>query len=349
MRRWRRSPIGLQPRRGMTLVELLVTVSILMLLLVVALPALTPSAESRRIREAVRQMNVFFGAARAQAMQSGRPVGVALERLRGQPQACLTLYQVEVPAPYAGELLTSVARLTYRSSNQYVAQFNMSISGFSAKVSVGDLVRLNHQGPLYSVTAVAGSTAAIELDIRDRKLFPWPTSGQSSAVSFEFYRQPIRSAVAPMVLPAGVAIDLQASGIDSDRNYYGWFTPTPAELGSTSPNPVVLMFSPSGSLDRVYFSRATASRGYEVLREPIYLLVGRRDRITVSQNVTASTSVEEYPNWFDPSSLWLMVSPQTGIVSAKENYRVPVASGSFTTGCSIARQLARQAQTIGGR
>jgi hypothetical protein len=169
-------------------------------------------------------------------------------------------------------------------------------------------------------------------------------------VTYQFYRQPIRSAVAPLVLPASVAIDLQASGTDSSPAY---FSPASNDFNTNQrPSAVILMFSPAGSLDRVYFSRATASRGYEVIREPVFLLVGRGDRIMVTQDVTTTTRPEEYPNWFDPASLWLTISPQTAIASAKENYSVslnPTSNGRFTNGIFLARSLARQAQTIGGR
>ena len=87
-----------------------------------------------------------------------------------------------------------------------------------------------------------------------------------------------------------------------------------------------------------------------MIREPLYLLVGRRDRIQVPQNVTAGTLESQQPNWFSPESIWLTVSPLTGIVSAKENFRVPVSMGvRNAANLSFARTLARQAQTLGGR
>lgn len=344
-------------RRGLTLVELLVTVSILMMLVVVALPAMTPTNESRRVREAVRQLNVFFSAARAQAMQTGRPVGVLLDRLPGQGRAAAKAFQVEVPPAYSGETIDAKVQLSYdtRASNSYYAVFNVTdiSSGLDTKkISVGDQVQFNNQGPFYVVTRLQGGIQA-QLDVRDRKTFPWPLTGLSPRVSYRFFRQPIHSAVTPLELPSAVAIDLQSSGVDDtanppNRSYL--FSPTAADVSSLSPTPVVFMFSPSGGLDRVYYNGSTT--GY-MLREPVFLLVGRRDRIMVPQDVTAATPENQIPNWYDPTSIWFTISPLTGVVGAKENFStvnmISLGYGTRNRGISLVRTLARQTQTMGGR
>lgn len=340
------SPARLHPRRGMTLVELLVTVSILMLLVVVALPAMTPSGESRRVREAVRQLNVFFSAARAQAMLTGRPAGVQIDRLPGLGQASTVAYQVEVPPAYSGDTLNSTVRLTLAGSNATAVTFNVSGTIDTTKMLPGDQMQFNNQGPLYTVISV--TPLRVQMDVRDRRTWPWPSSGNSPAVPFKVYRQPIQSPVAPLELPATVAIDLQSSGTDT---YWNLFTPINADVSVTSPTPVTFMFSPSGSLDRVYFrSNYTGGDTYRSIREPVYLLVGRRDRVQATQSVTTATPENQYPNWFDPGSVWLTISPLTGIVAAKENFRVPLANGTWNaSNLSLARTFARQAETMGGR
>jgi type II secretory pathway pseudopilin PulG len=342
------SPHGVHSRRGLTLVELLVTVSIMMLLVVVALPSMTPSSESRRVREAARQLNVFFGAARAQAMLTGRPVGVMLARNTGLGLASGTLFQVEVPPAYSGETINSTARMSYVRTSGIYAYFNMSVIGTldTSKIAAGDQVQLNNQGPLYTVAAEPSRTGAnaisLTLDIRDRRTYPWPSSGTSPAVPYKFYRQPVTSSATPLELPSVVSLDLQSSGTDSDPSL---FTPITSDVNSTSPSPIIIMFSPSGAMDRVYFNNSP-----RMIREPLYLLIGRRDRVQVAQDVTAATLENQQPNWFSPTSIWMTVSPLTGIVSAKENFRVPVNYGTRNkSNLSLARTFARQAQTMGGR
>jgi len=340
-------------RRGFTLIELLVTIGILMLLVVVALPAMTPSSESRRVREAARQLNVFFGAARAQAMQTGRPVGVRLERMLGLAQAAAIAYQVEVPPAYSGETTSSTVRVTYlpSGSSSTTAIFNVTPIGTldTTKIAVGDLAQFNNQSLTYTVSSV--SPLRVSLDVRDRKTYPWPSSGTPPPVPYKFFRQPIPTAAAPLELPSVVAIDLQSSGTES---YPFLFTPTSTDISKTRvtdpPSPITIMFSPSGELDRVYCSSPYIRETSRVFRETLYLLVGRRDRIQVSQDVNAATPVDQYPNWFDPTSIWMTISPITGISSAKENFRVLVAYGTRNaTNLSTARTLARQAETLGGR
>lgn len=68
---------SLQPLpRGLTLIELLVTIVILVTLLAGVLPAISPNNEARKIREAARQLTSLFAQAQAQAARDGRPVGV---------------------------------------------------------------------------------------------------------------------------------------------------------------------------------------------------------------------------------------------------------------------------------
>ena len=74
-------------RRGVTLIELLVVVSIMLIVTVIAVPAMKPALENRKIREAARAVNVYLGSARNHAIELGRPVGVLfIPRLDpGQP------------------------------------------------------------------------------------------------------------------------------------------------------------------------------------------------------------------------------------------------------------------------
>ena len=101
------------PRRaesahGLTLIELLIVMTILVLLVSAAIPVMSPSTDQRRIREASRGLNTFLSGAQARAVRSGRPFGVRLIRLSvstGDPEdraACLELQYVQQPAPYAG-------------------------------------------------------------------------------------------------------------------------------------------------------------------------------------------------------------------------------------------------------
>lgn len=162
-------------RRGLTLIELLVVIAILMLLAAVAIPAMQPALEGRRIREAARPINVYFGSARGRAMESGRPCGVVIRRFDTLPQCSMVLGQAEVPPPYAGDLTTSVIRVqnwtnvvdpnpnTNRTTPPYwpdargdanvVLKVQLRVAGdlSNGLVRRGDLIQINHQGPYYVI------------------------------------------------------------------------------------------------------------------------------------------------------------------------------------------------------
>ena len=59
----------LPKRIGLTLVELLVVIVILTLLVAAVIPVLSPATETRRLREASRQLNSLCTAAQAKAIQ----------------------------------------------------------------------------------------------------------------------------------------------------------------------------------------------------------------------------------------------------------------------------------------
>ena len=86
-------------RRGITLVELLVAISIIAILMAVGARMIDFSVDDRRTVEAGRAITIFFGSARNRAMETGRPCGVMLRRVGGLPQCATVLEQVEVPPP----------------------------------------------------------------------------------------------------------------------------------------------------------------------------------------------------------------------------------------------------------
>ena len=89
-------------RYGLTLVELLVVVVILVLLVGVALPLAQPALNGRDIREASRQINAMFAGAKVRAASTGEPVGVMLVP-DASGERCYSLAYAKVPPPYAGE------------------------------------------------------------------------------------------------------------------------------------------------------------------------------------------------------------------------------------------------------
>ncbi|GAB4133972.1 MAG: hypothetical protein Kow0040_17030 [Thermogutta sp.] len=147
-------------RRGLTLLELLVVVTIMLILLAVMVPRLRPMMEQRRMREAARTVSVFFAAARSRAMETGRPVGVSIERLKIQPDAAVSLRMVEEPPLYAGDVIGArvrVRRLGATNRFQVLFEAPGDVAAMLTQVvpvHIGDLVRFEYQAVPYRVVGL---------------------------------------------------------------------------------------------------------------------------------------------------------------------------------------------------
>ena len=197
------------------------------------------------------------------------------------------------------------------------------------------------------------------LDPRNQSALPWPKANSGSfysplsPFSFTVIRQPVKSAVAPLQLPSGAGIDLAVSGVDNGSTFF-----------SGTQNPIVVMFSPSGSLDSLYIGGTLWKP-----TQAIHLLVGK---LTVSN--------EPDNNYADLKNILVSINPQTGTVSTNPVYP-PYCSASpgpppypndppsspssnfdpanpptinysdnrFLQALFYSRKFAREAQTMGGK
>lgn len=368
--RWGRAILepGRAARRGVTLIELLVVVSIVMLLAAAAVPAMRMASEGRRTREAARALNVYLGAARNRAVEIGRPAGVVIRRMEGVPDAAVVVDQVESPPPYSGDVVGARIRLTPVQPGGDVWNVQFEPAGAGAMwlasnpdpgqpgvVKTGDLLQLNYQGRYYvmqfqgamNIVRLVDASGMVETGGGQQSVV-LPLEVLAQGVPFQVLRTPIRSGAPPLQLPAGAVIDLAFSGFQ-----FGF----PVLINQSQPNwqqtcalnqtffssanlanwPVYILFSPNGSVDRVY---AGALNQPPV--EPIYLLVGRRDR------VPATLAADGVANWMDPAgSLWVTISPQSGMVSVAP-VAVP-ASQELYARLYESREFAHKAIHLGGR
>lgn len=96
--------------RGVTLVELLIVILVMLMVTAITVPAIAPALKGRKIREAARMLDVFVNSAKAKAMAAGHPVGIAF---RPDANGGVTqVFQVEQPPGYTGDYATSTIMVT---------------------------------------------------------------------------------------------------------------------------------------------------------------------------------------------------------------------------------------------
>jgi hypothetical protein len=308
----------------MTLIELLVVVSILLLLALIAIPAVRPGLEGQRTREAARMVNVFVSNARNRAEASGRPYGVEIERLAGLPLASAVLHQVEVPPPYAGDFQDS--RIVIQSSGSVT--FPRLDSPYNpGLIRRGDMLKLNYQGHVWRIESITPDPDQVPDPPQPAPPVPrtWMCSSTTTVaqpttptegVPFQIFRQPVRTSAAPLQLPRGTVVDLTWSGFATPTSRF-----LPAGPGDQSP--VRILFSPNGALWRVW---ATGYPGVPPT-EPVFLLVGRRQEVSLSveealawptQPVTCSAEEPWRNNLKDPGNFWITIQAQTGLATTAD-------------------------------
>jgi prepilin-type N-terminal cleavage/methylation domain-containing protein len=325
-------------RRGVTLVELLVVISILVLLAAATISSVRGTLEERRVREAGRALSVYLGSARNRALETGRPCGIAIQRFGTTAPLnsfAMIVEQVEVPPPYAGDLIGAVAFLSVSNSQPGVsvtlkATFGPPIN--AAMVNVGDTIQFNGQGPPFAVASgenlgqfnkTCSNVTTQPFVLGGGQLTPWMFNQPPNGVPYKIYRRPMKGPASPLQLPSGAVIDLQFSGWDG-----GDF--------STGTNPIVILFSPNGSLDRLYCD--SVPNGVQSISLPIYLLVGKRERV--------GGGADGIFNWQDLHNRWIAMNPQTGLLATAEIY---YTQQTGAPGLAESRTYAKKFQSMGGR
>jgi prepilin-type N-terminal cleavage/methylation domain-containing protein len=371
-------------RRGMTLVELLVVLAIVMMIAAATIPRLRPDIDRARIREAACSIQLYLSSARTLAISTGRSCGVMIEPLAGEPGCSMSLTQIETPLPYGGDTTGSLATIVAAgvpSGGVANCNITLSFSGTPAAPSVAlhphDAIQVGYQGYtlLLSTTAVipagTASTFSAYMDVSHGETPAWLS--QNVTGPYKIWRWPTKSAASALQLPSPAVIDLTWSGNDPvlAADPPTWSVPS-------TPTPVIIMFAADGKVDWIStYSGTTPTWGQQVVT-PIYLLVGRRDEVAnprtwnspsspPSSWQAALTAIPQPPkttsdpmnNVYDLNSLWVSINPATGLIVVTENCALPStgatlnAAGVLTpmpsNNLQDSRYFARQSDAMGGK
>lgn len=171
----------------------------------------------------------------------------------------------------------------------------------------------------------------------------------SAPLPYKILRQAVPSAAPPLQLPAGAAIDLQASGFAKGDVLYkpDWF------VNKTFSDPVRIMFTPEGTIGSMLLPLESSNQNEEpqnaetFITSSLALCVGRRELIPaevlpgrdanepidLAQDLDGLNDEERQArrnkyNWLNLESRWVVVGAQSGSISTVPNAFVnPAADG----------------------
>ena len=316
-------------RRGMTLVELLAVVAIMVILMSLALQIMRPGLKDRKLREASRQINTFFALAKAKAAETGRPHGVAI--LNTGNVASFQLFLAEVPPIFAGNSYTGSESIAILPDSGDGYARTVSLHDAFSLIQDGDLIRFDFKGPLYRLAFQGGTPpasrvpATFDLQPLDLTTNQYPLAN-ASGLRFQVHRQPRASTQNSVTLPTGTVIDLAQSG----------FGESGVQLSATADGShAFILFTPNGAVDYSFAPPAVRNA-----RATIHLLVGRIDKTPALEPDFSKQ------NLTDPTAQWVSIGDLTGTVTTAEN----VVPGDLSVmNVAMGRSIAQSKQTMGGR
>ncbi|MCH5375976.1 MAG: hypothetical protein JJ992_18560, partial [Planctomycetes bacterium] len=213
-------------------------------------------------------------------------------------------------------------------------------ASFRNLVELGDSIKFDFKGPEYSIIAIdLTALPLVTITIEGETFQPAPPTGD---VKYQVFRMPQKSSATPLEFSAGAVVDLSNSGVGLSGMEF-----------ASATTPIVIMFSPSGSVDRIL------GQGMPVIPPAtIHLLVGSvGDMMELgdwSPNNTESTipavqrlAVDYSRNLDNPANLWVSISHQTGSVVTVGN--AWLANTDLATSLAAAREFAQRGQAEGGR
>jgi len=376
--------------RGLTLIELMVVIVILMTLVGGVIPILSPNNDARKIREASRGLQTYILQAQARAARTGRSAGIAFIETSPGSGVALEVFQIETPPPFAGFSSSSSARFR-RNPNQdnYTIELGEGYSLFDDNVGhvpprfakPGDLIEVgNHlfilkrgneweqgdDGVLYFVDTNKFTDAWI-VGEQDRP-FPRDESdpNRSSTSRYRIVRQPVNTSESPYTLPAGVAIDMHASGTEGGAEATLFARPKNSSSVSTSDRTKIknsikqvgIMFTPTGAIESVHYGngwvygRNATGKSVDIPitdASRVFLLLGRVENVLDEdamspENGQLTTAMNQQDsdeqlaekqaqvNWMNLDSRWIVCDARSGRSIVTENAFVDARKEQYSVG-----------------
>ena len=325
-------------RSGMTLLELLVAIAILVIIAAILVPQLRFASADRNIREASRLVASTFAQASQRAINDG-VAGVLIERNpniiernpnitdedTGVAYAATSMFLMRRIPRYVGENPDAVAT---RMSDTLVSIVTPLEQAALGTIRVGDQISFGNQSQLrFLINDIAESGANLNLTLAPSP-FGAPPNDPSK---FVIYRQPRRLASSRVDLPTGYLVDLRLSGELNASNTSFFALDT-----SATPESVTYLFNGRGNIDRFFYTDGGGARLNQFPTQPAYLMVREfnpEENGETIQNVLNSDL-----------SMWVTVELTTGAANVIPGVAVDLDNTPLPEALSNARTIGRTGQ-----
>ena len=322
-------------RSGMTLIELLVAVSILVIIAAILVPQLRFASADRNIREASRMVASLFAEASQRAINDG-VAGVVIDRNPnimeddGIAYAGTSMFILREIPRYTGDDETAMTAGLVDTGTPLLAvliplpreQEDLDIIRIGDQISFGDQTQVR-----FLIRGLNDNQPGQLRILFERSAFGEPPINPSK---FIIHRQPRRLVSSRIDLPTGYLVDLRCSGEVGPTGAF--FAQAPDATGSVS-----YIFNGRGSIDRFFFTNSAGGLATGIPTQPAYLMVREYNPDEGGELVGNVLSSER--------QMWVTVEPTTGAANVISG--VGVDTSVFTTlpeALAAARQLGSQGQ-----
>ena len=323
-------------RRGMTLVELLVVVTIMVILLAVSVPMLRPMLESQKTSNAARVLAGAFKHARTKSIQEQRSYGIRLIPYKNAPTAAIELrLQKEgrgisafVNPPDVRVKVVNGIIVPYKFADgkwQLLDVLDPKFKKIEEHFASGNEIQFNRLGRSFEIGD--GHQLAAPYD---KLTLPLPEENYEYGDDAMEYRVFSGSAVTtlvwlpPVVMPHSTIVDIVFSGGEEK-----------VPIAFSPEDEVIVMFSPMGYVDYLYVNGVPTK-----VNEMLYFCVGEWDRQVDADGTTLAEDGKS--NLLTPSAYWVTLHPKTGGVRVTENAPVQQGSDTLEKQLQDARRFARE-------
>ncbi len=349
---------SLMRRRGVTLVELLIVIALVILLAGISLPSIKAVMKDQRTTQSARLVQGFLESARARAIALNRPVAAILER-QGTDQAdtvnlltCTRMSIGEVFPPYEGDWSSATGTLVDTDSDGLSDQIQIpaaQAATLTSLVTAGDAIEIGDRKFLFTITSnpsVSGTNVLVNFQnpirftatnksgssqIYVKEEGHWPTKAGTTNITFRIYRKPSKTMALGTVLPKGTCIDLEWSGFGSTGTELATTT-----AGVPTRRSIFIVFNPRGTVDSIYEFQQALSGGATSLASVasniglLHLLIGRTEQVGSSALGQVSARDTDFvSNVFDTSNRWVSLNTLNGLIYSSDVG--PASGGTLAT------------------